>query len=586
MKILKNIAVRLTALLVFFALIVAVILYQAGVYDISFIKRPLPAVTEESDSVTGSETDIGTEAPFPDTSDTDIPDTETSISTDNAEKMLEMILSLSEVGADGWRLSENMFGSKSSIARLAFDFGEIKNNFGSRTETVTKTIIYQKEDGLYDTKQVTEKKTAPSVRLYYGLIFLDDGKTVSVWNTDGKRLIKKFTGSLVYAKSLSGRPVVSIKTKYYEIDSEKGLTGEISENQIDFRAIRFDAPGYYAADRGNGPYPYCEYVEVYTEITTEPPVTEPEATSPESTDTEEPDTTSSDDTDSEAETTSPEETESNEEPVSSEDADTDEETDSNPNPVISLSEKRNEASEGEETVVIDGKLYSVETVLMWGYRDGEGNTVIEPQFEAAFDFTSDGIAAVVDFEKRMSFIDRTGKTVITLNDKEIIRYSDQQRTKVRQSYFEPVSNGMENLGMYYFDRGYAMVRYVYRGTKTEKIYLNENRLLSKTGEYFDIPAGYNLINYSDGVLLLEKNGKYGYMDLDGGWIMPSVYSFASPYVQGLAAVAGSDGKYCLIDTDGNYVLPMYFDYVSNVSGGLVCTYEQTRGWEIYCVVEK
>lgn len=224
-------------------------------------------------------------------------------------------------------------------------------------------------------------------------------------------------------ESLSGRPVVSIKTKYYEIDSEKGLTGEISENQIDFRAIRFDAPGYYAADRGNGPYPYCEYVEVYTEITTEPPVTEPEATSPESTDTEEPDTTSSDDTDSEAETTSPEETESNEEPVSSEDADTDEETDSNPNPVISLSEKRNEASEGEETVVIDGKLYSVETVLMWGYRDGEGNTVIEPQFEAAFDFTSDGIAAVVDFEKRMSFIDRTGKTVITLNDKEIIRYS-------------------------------------------------------------------------------------------------------------------------------------------------------------------
>lgn len=87
MKILKNIAVRLTALLVFFALIVAVILYQAGVYDISFIKRPLPAVTEESDSVTGFRKPISVrKLPFPDTSDTDIPDTETSISTDNAEK--------------------------------------------------------------------------------------------------------------------------------------------------------------------------------------------------------------------------------------------------------------------------------------------------------------------------------------------------------------------------------------------------------------------------------------------------------------------------------------------------------------------
>ncbi len=577
MKMLKNTAIRLTALLIFFALIAAVILYQAGVYDISFIKRPLPVITGESDTATGPVTGISTEAPTPDTANTGISDTETSVSPDDAEKILGLILSLSEMNGEGWSLSGNMFGNKSSVARLDFDFGKLKNLFGSRTETIIKTVIYQKKDGLYDTKQVTEKKTAPSVRFYYGLIFLDDGKNVSVWNTDGKRLIKSFTGSLVYAKSLSGKPVVSIKNKYYEIDSKEGLTDAISEDKIDFRAIRFDAPGYYAADRGNGPYPYCEYVKVYTEITTEP-----DTTVPEDTDTEETKHNSSENTESVPETTLPEDTETDEETDTSADTDTDGTSDT----AVSLFQKRNAAPAGEETVVIDGKQYRVETVLMWGYRDGKGNTVIKPQFEAAFEFTSDGIAAVVDFEKRMSFINRTGKTVITLNDKEIVRYSDKQRTKVRQSYFEPVSNGVENLGMYYFDRGYVMVRYVYRGTKTEKIYLNENRLLSKTGEYFDIPSGYSLINYSDGVLLLEKNGKYGYMDLDGGWIVPSVYSDASPYIQGLAVVAGSDGKYGLIDTDGNYVLPLYFDYVSDVSGGLVCTYEQTRGWEIYCIVEK
>ena len=52
MKLLKSAAVRATALLLFFAIIAAVVLYQAGAYDIVFIQRPVVTVPEDSDTVT------------------------------------------------------------------------------------------------------------------------------------------------------------------------------------------------------------------------------------------------------------------------------------------------------------------------------------------------------------------------------------------------------------------------------------------------------------------------------------------------------------------------------------------------------
>lgn len=58
MKFLKNAAVRATALLVFAAMISAVILWQAGAYDISFIKRPAPHITDTAGTTgSGDDTD-------------------------------------------------------------------------------------------------------------------------------------------------------------------------------------------------------------------------------------------------------------------------------------------------------------------------------------------------------------------------------------------------------------------------------------------------------------------------------------------------------------------------------------------------
>lgn len=593
MKMLKNVVIRATALLVFTAMICAVILWQAGVYDVSFIKRPSPFVSDTVGTDTGEGTDTvpsdtsestGTEMP----TDTDFP-TDTTISDEEAEKLLDMILSYAEMQKSGWLISDGIFGESSSIARLDFDIGDLKNKLPAREVTESKVVLYQKADGYWTTKTVKEKVTLPSVRLYFGLIFLDNGKTVSVYNSDGRRLIKSFDGILVYGKTEAGDPAVKIGEKYYGINSDTGLSAEVSADSIRIPSLEFDHPSYFAPDMGL--YPFSQYVEVLTEITTEPPTTEPADTDP--TDTSDDDISEPADTSEDNGTEPPETTESGdtEPPETSEDTSSDAPDTSDPEPVtsdtidIDLSEQQNLAKNAV-TTEIDGKLYSVETVLMWGYRDAEGNTVIEPQFKAAHDFSSEGLAAVVDFKDRMIFIDRNGKTVITLEQKETVYIDKNTRVIAHQLYGEPVTVGIESLGSFYFDRGYVMVRYILRGTRTKKVVVTENRLLARDGSYFDIPSGYTLQGYSDGALLLEKNGSYGLMDLDGGWIVPAIYSSATPFVSGLSVIGNSDGKFGVINTKGELVLPMCFDYISVPSSGIVAAYSETRGWELYCTVSK
>lgn len=47
----------------------------------------------------------------------------------------------------------------------------------------------------------------------------------------------------------------------------------------------------------------------------------------------------------------------------------------------------------------------------WGFKDEKGNVVIEPRFSFAYEFSPEGLAAVIDQEIWV-YIDRTGGTVI------------------------------------------------------------------------------------------------------------------------------------------------------------------------------
>ncbi|MBQ2252088.1 MAG: WG repeat-containing protein [Clostridia bacterium] len=218
---------------------------------------------------------------------------------------------------------------------------------------------------------------------------------------------------------------------------------------------------------------------------------------------------------------------------------------------------------------------------------------IKTNYSRVYSFGPDGYALVKLSNGAVRIIDSTGKTVHTSPTKAYTYYPDGSdvgySVKVQRYYALPYVNDISAIGSGTVDKyGWMRVRLLLRGRTAgiyDKIVGDYETLIDISGNIFDIPEGYTLEGYSDGVLLLSKNGLYGYYSIEGKWIANPIYTFASPFVQGLAAVGYKDGTVGMIDTKGNVVLPFAFRYVSNVSSGLVAAYSDVGGWEIFNLLE-
>jgi hypothetical protein len=193
------------------------------------------------------------------------------------------------------------------------------------------------------------------------------------------------------------------------------------------------------------------------------------------------------------------------------------------------------------TVEVDGKYYKVTYVTRYGYKNADGDVVIQPRFVTAGMFNSEGYAAVTDGENNLFYINTKGEEKATLRNNTTINAPQFNNNRYRQMLEFGLNPTSDDLGMYYYDNGYVMVRYSLRSTWTySRLYLTENRLLSAGGKLISVPGGYRLENYSDGVMLVSKNGLYGYMSPELSWICPAMFDDAHPFYQGLAVV-GSGG---------------------------------------------
>lgn len=217
---------------------------------------------------------------------------------------------------------------------------------------------------------------------------------------------------------------------------------------------------------------------------------------------------------------------------------------------------------------------------LWGYRNEMDEVVIEPKFFSAYEFNDNGLAACVDQANKLIFINKKGEIKISRYEK--LFYKNQRKGVIY--YSPPDTYGLESLGMFYFDHGLVRVRVqVHDDEKGDKFIIDDySVLLNSAGyEYKDIPVGFNIESYSDGIILLEKNGLYGYYDLDQKWIAQPKYTYATPFVEGVAVIGGEDGKRALIDTNGNILLDFVFDYISMPSRGVIAAYEIDNGWKIF-----
>lgn len=192
-----------------------------------------------------------------------------------------------------------------------------------------------------------------------------------------------------------------------------------------------------------------------------------------------------------------------------------------------------------------------------------------------------GLATVVTYEKnkQLTFLDTAGKTKLT-GDKTFL---DGDGNVVFSTWQMPLfTHGKEAMGYLFFENGLCRVREITTDltSKEKKIYSDTDYIIKNDGSRFPLPAGYSVVSYSSGMILLEKDGKYGYMNYKGEWVVQPVYSYAEPYFEGLAVIGLESGEKAMIDTAGNTVIPFAYEHISNVSSGVIALYDSETGWQI------
>jgi hypothetical protein len=173
----------------------------------------------------------------------------------------------------------------------------------------------------------------------------------------------------------------------------------------------------------------------------------------------------------------------------------------------------------------DPVLKPFESGGLWGFRDGRGEVVIPPKFVVAREFSTGGVAAVVDGSEWI-YIDRKGKSLLT----PLV-----------------VDNGPD-----YFCEGLARLVHA----RKVGFFDERGRVVIEPRFDFALPFSEGLSAFcegcfeeSDGEHRRVVGGKWGFLDTSGRTVIPAVYEAAEPFSDGLSRVRVG-GRWIRIDRRG------------------------------------
>lgn len=231
----------------------------------------------------------------------------------------------------------------------------------------------------------------------------------------------------------------------------------------------------------------------------------------------------------------------------------------------------------------DGTLVRLAVTGEAGIRYGYGAddaTVIPAAYAEAYAFR-EGAATVKLAASGYGVIGEDGGTILSGSR----YYTNENRRRVLSRNVAPADPGIFGLGAYYRDEGLLRVRTQDSDFENGGITADRDWLMRQDGSEFPIPSGFSLVSYSDGVLLLrsDNTGYYGMYAAGGYWVAQPVFTYARPFVGGLAVLGFSEGYRGVIDTAGHVVLPFRYDFLSDFSSGLFAAYTAADGWEVFAL---
>ena len=205
---------RAASLLFMLAVTAAIILYQLGYYDISFIDRPVsdtekPDISASDDGdtdVTGDDVSE-TAAPVVDVpvgnqvqNNTSSMTTPGSVTTSGAQDgsgpseipvhtaFLESLDDTAAMKASGYSRTDAAYSSAQLLTRLSLATTPV--NALSLSKGQTSASVYNEDTNKVETVAGTYER--PVIELYMGMMFYDDGNTVGLLDDDGNLVMVGF----------------------------------------------------------------------------------------------------------------------------------------------------------------------------------------------------------------------------------------------------------------------------------------------------------------------------------------------------------------------------------------------------------
>lgn len=143
----------------------------------------------------------------------------------------------------------------------------------------------------------------------------------------------------------------------------------------------------------------------------------------------------------------------------------------------------------------------------------------------------------------------------------------------------PKDRSINSIGYFYYDDGYTRISIKHKDGYREV-------LMDVNGNILNPIEDFTLKGYSDGMLLLEKNGLYGFCNNRLNWVTNPVFTEAKPYFEGIAVVMTEEGKYGAIDKNGDFVISPVFDSLSDCSGGIMTGCINNKGRYFFVKTER
>ncbi len=583
----KALFIQLTAAVMACVTVFIVILYARGAFDFTFIERP---VTESSDTVLPPVSDTVNTEPAPESADTGkldavvpTPDNSGTNTQPVLPDYYQSVIKLPKVSAaksEGKALFEGLYRKDSSVLALVTDSGNFSEHYAHRDMTATEVV----EVGVnwagaisYGESYVTVPR--PVLQVYFGFILWDDGSTIKLCDSEGRVLMNNIAGyEPVGYRDMAGNPLFIKDGIYYyyfdgvSLDPDTIFADQITADTIwqfpteppecyalvtadsEFTAVTPTAAGMVPCFVDWNYHNTIRYNSSYEETANRDPeafrLCERRITK----------------------------TVTNQAEIDARNAE-----------IADITAKIAAGLLPADTPipeVIEPVYLETDEGTFWGYIDKDGKLIHYPQFIAAYDFTKDGLAVITDPSdetgSRLCAINKAGVRMVDAV-RDMIHMTAGGTAELRDGHHLPDTLGIENVGMLSFSDSLLRVRRRLINTSAGYVVHDQYDVLVDTnGEIFNIPGGYTIVGYSDGVVLLEKNGKYGFLERSTGqWIAEPQYTYAQPFCEGLAVIGYKDGKRCMIDTEGNIVLPMIYDHISQCSNGTVVAFAEGHGWSIY-----